>query len=330
MLPLQTKVEFNPPPFSIHYTNTISMLGSCFAQHIGNRLEQLKFKTLVNPFGVLYNPASLANSLENLCNREIYTESDLHYHDNKWFSFDHYTAFSDNNKEKCLLGINTSFSRAKDIFNITDILVVTLGTARVFRHKQTNSIVGNCHKLPAAEFTEEFLEPDEIVKILSIAFQKIASLRPNLKIILTVSPIRHWKDGAIENMRSKASLILAIKQLELAFQNICYFPVYEIFMDELRDYRFYADDMLHPSEFAINYIFEKFKQTFFSQETLEYVTRCDKIVRMLNHRPINPDDKSKEIFLAHLARQSVDFSRTYPHVDFVHEISELEKRLNNY
>ncbi|MBN1115959.1 MAG: GSCFA domain-containing protein, partial [Bacteroidales bacterium] len=225
MSQLQTPVKIPSPGFAINYLDSLFLLGSCFAENIGLKLYEHKFNCQVNPFGVLYNPASIAQSIQSLMHRTEYTKDDLLKHNNIWLSFDHYTLFSKPDEKECLEGINKSFNLAKNKLKQAKTLILTFGTSAVYRFKKTGRIVSNCHKIPANEFERSFLSSDEIVDTLLPVLDKLLNTSPELKIIVTISPIRHWKDGAIENMRSKASLILAIKQLEQKLSKLYYFPV---------------------------------------------------------------------------------------------------------
>jgi hypothetical protein len=323
---LQTQVLIPSPGFSINYNDNIFFLGSCFAANIGIKLEKLKFNSLTNPFGVLYNPASISNSIDLLLSGKTFGESDLLFYNDLWFSFYHHSSFSSPNKENCLSNINVTLSTASELIKNTDVLFITLGTSWIYRHNASGKIVSNCHKIPAKEFTREFLEPDETTQLLVGSLNKLIEINPNIRIILTISPIRHWKDGAIENMRSKSALILAVKELEKLFKNIYYFPVYELFMDEMRDYRYYSTDMLHPSDFAIEYIWEKFMGTFFSEETIKQAREIEKLVMMLEHRPMNSQTDSYKKFVDSLKKNVANLKTKYPKIDFNDEESVIEKR----
>jgi hypothetical protein len=317
---LQTKVDIPFPAFNINYSDEIILLGSCFASNIGERLSQLKFKSITNPFGVIYNPASIANSIDLLVDGNDYTDAKLNYFNELWFSFSHHTSFSSPDKNACLGKINLVLNKSAKMIRNAGVIFLTLGTARFYRYKKTGEIVSNCHKIPAAEFEREFLEIPQIVKLLSDSFDKILQINKATKFVLTISPIRHWKDGAIENMRSKSALLMAVRELEKKYVQLYYFPVYEIFMDELRDYRFYASDMLHPSDFAVDYIWEKFVQVFFTNETMQQANEIDKLVYMLKHRPIITSTNAYKKFLYSINEKISEFQQKYPEIDFSGEL----------
>lgn len=320
---LQTLVDIPDFEFKIDYNDTTSFFGSCFSTNIGTKFLNLKFNALVNPFGVLYNPASISQSINRILHNQSFTEEELRIHDNLWFSFSHYTSFSDKSKLKCLEKINTNFSDAVEIMNDTSVLIITLGTSYIYRLKEEGFIVSNCHKLPANNFSHEFLTTKESVSLLSDTIQKLNHSNPSIRIILTISPIRHWKDGAIKNQRSKSALILAAQELENNYENVYYFPVYEIFMDELRDYRYYSRDMLHPSEFAIDYVWEKFSKCFFDAKTLGIIKQVEKINKSLQHRPVNADSEQYQQFRLKLKEQITSFSQNNPRIDFSKELAKL-------
>lgn len=322
MMKLQTKVAIPEANFNISYSDTIFQFGSCFADNIGNLLKHHKFNTHVNPFGVLYNPASIAQAINLLQNKAKFTESDLDFYNEKWFSFKHHSSFSDTNKQNCLNTINAHFSVAKTHIKHANTLMITFGTAWVY-HKLNDELVANCHKIPAKEFKRKWLSPAEIEEMICDTILQLRKHKPSLNIIVTVSPIRHWKDGAIENMRSKSSLILAIKAIQKKLPNIYYFPSYEIFMDELRDYRFYASDMLHPSDLAIEYNWQIFKNTFFSTETQLLYKQVEKLLKSFAHRTFDTSTKQYQSFKNKLLLKTAQLEKEHPYLCFEKEKNNL-------
>jgi len=323
MLRLQTQVKIKPPGFNINYSDIVFLFGSCFSDNIGKQLSRFKLNSFANPFGVLYNPASIADSIALLLEKDRFTEEDLEKYNDLWFSYNHHTLFSDTNKLNCLNKINDSFISAKKKFKDASIIILTFGTAWIYRNKETGNVVANCHKIPAKHFTREYLSYEKITEILSKTFDKIITNNPQVNIITTISPIRHWKDGAVDNNRSKASLVLAIKELEKLFSQLYYFPVYEIFMDELRDYRFYASDMLHPSEFAIEYVWEKFQDTFFEINTREKLNEIQKVVKSFEHKVIAHNNNSYKNFINNLISKAEELMIKYPEISFNEELKKL-------
>jgi len=320
-----TYVDIPETPFKISYGSKLIFLGSCFADAIGKKMQELKFQVCSNPFGVLYNPVSITTSLKLLLNKEIFTENDIQFENELWFSFSHYTLFSDTNPQKCLERINKSFKIAKNFIRSSDILVITLGTSWVYELRSTGNAVANCHKLPAALFNRYFSTTEESAEKLKIIILELRKVNPNLKVIFTVSPVRHWKDGAIENQRSKAALILAVVKLQREIDNIYYFPAYEIFMDELRDYRFYASDMLHPSEQAINYTWEKFANAFFISTDLKIINNVERILNSIKHKPRHKDTQSYTRFIRSIINKINELQNSNTFIDFQSELEDLDK-----
>lgn len=308
----RTVVEINPYPEKITYESNIMTLGSCFSEHIGKKLQNAFFQTDVNPFGVLFNPVSIRNSINLLLENKNFTENDIFQHGSLWKSFHHSSLFSANTPEECLLKMNLRARKGMENLAKADFLLITLGTAWVFEHIETKEIVSNCHKLPASRFVRRRLSVQEIVGECIALLHKLKILYPNLKIIFTVSPIRHWKDGAHENNLSKSTLLLAVESIQKLFQNVTYFPAYEILLDELRDYRFFATDMLHPSELAIDYIWQRFSETYFSQKTNQLRKRLEQLSDQMAHRPIHPESIEHSYFIYNLQQQKSQLKTEFP------------------
>lgn len=287
----QTKIEIPRTDFHLGYASRILMLGSCFTENIGEKLTYFKFDADINPCGIVYNPLSVAQALELLIEGKPFTGEELMHYDGKWLSLMHHGSFSSPDRETCLRQINERLTGAVERLKNIDTLVLTFGTAWVFRYKSDGRIVSNCHKIPAAEFERFRLEPEEIVAVYTTLIRRLREINPALRIIFTVSPIRHWKDGAHGNQISKSVLLLAIDRLVHGLENSYYFPSYEIVMDELRDYRFYAEDMLHVSPAAVDYIWERFRDTYIGKDALELMARIDKVNKTLSHRPADAENE---------------------------------------
>ena len=285
---LITEVALPEYPFRLDHQMPIVLMGSCFTENMGRLLERYRFPVCINPFGVTYNPLSVKRSLQALMHKTAYEEQDLNLHNELWFSFDHSTGFSSTNKEEALKGINLSFESAKSQLNKAGVLILTWGTSWVYSYNKTGQVVCNCHKIPAKEFTRTRLTPGEIVKAYESLIPELLEFNPGLRILYTISPVRHWKDGAHGNQLSKASLLLAGDELQKQFSgNFFYFPSYEIVMDELRDYRYYAEDMLHTNDQTSKYIWGKFQQVLISDGSAEIIRDLDPLLKMLEHRPMN-------------------------------------------
>ena len=304
------------------------MLGSCFAENIGARLESERFNVDINPFGTLYNPSSIAEALRMLANHKEFNLCDLFEHEGAFHSFSHHSRFSSTSANDCLEKINSRIYKSSTLLKSATILVITFGTSFVYRLKGDGRIVANCHKLPERMFERERLSTDEIVTDWMRLLDELWAVNGDLKIIFTVSPIRHWRDGAHENQLSKATLLLALDELQKHYPNrIGYFPAYEIMMDELRDYRFYADDMIHPSPLAIDYIWQKFSDCFLSKETKNLLTEWSEIKKALQHKPFRPQSEAYKQFMFQTLLKMARLNDKFPYFDIRNEIEILKSKL---
>lgn len=324
-----TEIQIPEFPWKMDYSKSMMFFGSCFSENIGQKLVELKFNVDMNPFGILYNPESIANSLRILLEKRIFTENDLFNDQGLWNSFYHHSRFSDVDPEMTLEKINNRISLSHEFLKNADFLVITFGTAWVYELRKTGMIVSNCHKVPATEFKRFRLGVYEITEVYRELLEQIWKLNPDLKVIFTVSPIRHWKDGAVENQLSKATLLLSIDKLIKGFgdQACAYFPSYEIMMDELRDYRFYAEDMLHISQVAIDYIFERFSQTAISKESLTVSKEVLRIVKALLHRPFNNSTSEYLKFIQANLSGINQLSNRFKFLNFSEERAYFEQEL---
>lgn len=312
-----TPVNIPNSPIKINYHHKLMTLGSCFAENIGKKLDNAFFQTSINPFGVLYNPLSVSNSIEKLIGNKPYSESDVFEHQSLWRSFSHSTLFAGETREICLETINHSLLQARCFLQKTDFLLITFGTAWIFEEIKSRSVVANCHKMPAKYFNRRRLTVDEIYESYTLLLSTLHTQYPHLQVIFTVSPIRHFKDGAHENNLSKSILHLAIEKLIENFQFSHYFPAYEIQMDELRDYRFYAADMIHPSETAIDYIWQKFSQTYFEKQTQEMKKELEQLRSDLNHRPFNIQSDEYQLFMQNIEKRKTKLKEKFPELGLV-------------
>jgi hypothetical protein len=320
----RTIIEPETSKNKISYNTPALFLGSCFTENIGNRMRELKFPTSVNPFGVLYNPVSIRFALEILLDNRDFNENDLGFFNGQWFSFYHDTEFSNTDKDKCLKNINSTLNKAREHFSNAQYLMVTFGTAWVYEYIKTKKVVSNCHKIPAKEFKRYKIGVEDIFVNWAKLINRIEDFNPNLKIVFSVSPVRHWKDGAVQNQLSKSTLILAIQQIIKLFENVAYFPAYEIMMDDLRDYRFYAHDMLHPSSVAIDYIWDQFSKTYFERETFDIIKEVNQIVQAKNHRPLNPTAENHQKFVKNQISKIQELSKRYSFINFENEQKYFE------
>jgi len=284
---LQTIIKVEKTDVQINYDSGIILIGSCFTDNIGNILSSLRFDTTINPCGIVYNPESVATSLDLIMENKVFTKDDLLKVGEQWLSLKHHGDFSSEDHQLCLKKINDNISLASKKLLRSKILIITFGTSWVYKYKETGEVVSNCHKISASKFERFRLSTDEIVLRYTDLIKKIKQINKDIKIVFTVSPIRHWKDGAHGNQLSKSALLLAIDSLQHSFSNVHYFCAYEIMMDELRDYRFYNDDMLHPSKLAVEYIWERFKDMFISPNCFELMRFIEKLNKKEAHKPLN-------------------------------------------
>lgn len=315
------------PP--VTHADKIMLLGSCFAENIGSLLAEHKFRLDMNPFGILYNPLSVLNALREIEARKQYSAADLFLYKDCWHSLMHHSAFSASTVEESLQLINTRLQQASREFAGLDWLMITFGTAYVYQHKEDGRIVANCHKLPDKYFHRRCLSVEEIINSYKPFLDGVFSRLPRLKVLFTVSPIRHARDGMHANQLSKATLLLAVDSLQAAFpENVFYFPSYEIMLDELRDYRFYADDMLHPSPLAVRYLWNCFSQAFFTPETQQLVKAVEEIRRDVEHKPFQPASEAYKSFLGQIVLKIERLKGKYPYLDFEKETKLCRIRLN--
>lgn len=309
-----------PPdfPFKISHSDRLLVIGSCFAENIGSRLESGKMSVARNPFGILYNPSSIASALSRLSANQPFTSDELIQIGELWASMSHHGSFSSTDRDLTLSAINSSYAEGVEALKSADYLIITLGTSWIYESIETGQTVGNCHKLPASSFNRRAMSVDEIVEALS------AAIPAGIRTIITISPIRHTKDGLTENQLSKATLIVAAHKLCSTLPETYYFPAYEIMMDDLRDYRFYADDMVHPSSLAVAYIWENFCHSAIADRSLEIFRRTEKIRQALAHRPLYPETDSYKAFQQATIRQIEALKTQYPELDLAAELAELQ------
>ena len=307
----------SPAPFAIDHADPLMLAGSCFTAHIGARLAAFKFPVQTNPFGIVYNPASMVRCLERLFSgNQFFTENDVFEQAGLWHSWEHHGMFSKPDKAETLAGLNSAYSEAAAFLKKTNRLLLTFGTADVFVLRETGQIVANNHKMPAALFQERRLPVAEIVESTVNLLQKIKLRNAGLQVVLTVSPVRHLRGGAVANQRSKATLVLACAEIADQLDFACYFPAYELMLDDLRDYRFYAADMVHPSEVAVDYIWDFFAGTFFSPATTRLNERIGKIAAAARHRPFNPHTPEHRAFAQDQLEAIGQLKKEHPGLDF--------------
>lgn len=306
-----TEINIKPLEQTVVYADALLFLGSCFADEVGAICKGLGFNALVNPFGVLYNPASIAQSVERLNSGRPFTRDDvIAVGERQYCTFSHNTAFWNTSEDMLLQTINQRLGEAHEHFMKSKWLVVSLGTSWVFKHRMSGQIVSNCHKLPAHQFDREFLTVERSSQYLS----GIVERHPEKQFIFTVSPLRHLKDGMHGSQLSKAALLLAVNEICRQFANAHYFPAYEIMMDELRDYRFYKEDMVHPTEQAVRYIWERFAEFAINASEKPAMNAAAELRQMLEHKPLFPETEAFKRFELQKERKTAELKKNYPDV----------------
>ena len=312
----RTNISLKSESNQIDYSSNLVLIGSCFSENISKKLQYFKFNTFSNPFGILFNPIAIETLISNAIHKKEYSEKDIFQLNERWHCFDAHSDLSASSKNELLTNLNTSIAATHKKITTASHLIITLGTAWVYRNNESAKIVGNCHKIPQKQFSKEMLSVEEIVASLKNSCALIKNLNPKVNIIFTVSPVRHVKDGFVENMQSKAHLLTAIHQLINLKEQFHYFPSYEIMLDDLRDYRFYNSDMLHPNETAINYIWEQFKHVWIAKKTISILKEVDTIQRGLAHKPFNPNSEQHQKFLVALQEKITLLQKQTPTIVF--------------
>ncbi|MGI6717713.1 MAG: GSCFA domain-containing protein [Bacteroidales bacterium] len=314
MTQFRTTFSIKPLNKKLSYSDAILMMGSCFTQNIGNKLKNLLFDILVNPYGILYNPLSLENAISEIIDNKIYTQNDLIFFNSKYHSLNHHGDFSNTDLETCLIDINSTINKSNIFFEKTRYVFLTLGTSTVYFDITNDKAVGNCHKMPSDKFYSKRLTLEETTNSLENIVNMLKENMDDPIICFTVSPIRHFRDGAIENKLSKATLLLAIDLIIQNHPDIYYFPAYEIVNDDLRDYRFYADDMQHPNNLALNYIWELFKNNCINDSCFEAMIAIDKLITAMNHKVTDTNTEEYIKYLNYIKTKQNEIEELYPFV----------------
>ena len=309
----RTEINPHPAPFLIDDQTRIITGGSCFAEHTGNFLKQHWFNVRVNPFGTMFNPHSLANILDRVVENRLFSPDDIFYHDGQWKSFELYTLFNHPGKDTYLARINDLISSVRRFLKQADIMILTYGTAQIFVEKQTGKRVANCHKIPASRFEKQMLTADEIYRLTEHIYATVRRLNPVMKFIFSVSPVRYLQDGLTANAQSKARLLDAVISFTRKHKaGTYYFPAYEIFTDDLRDYRFYAADLIHPGEQGIRYVTEIFTRIFFDNKGKQMLQETEKLRKMIEHRFFDENSTPALKHKEKIIRLAVTLQKKYP------------------
>jgi GSCFA family len=314
-----TKIPIEKFQFPIDYNSKILSLGSCFAENMSEKFDYFKFQNIVNPFGIIFNAVSIERIIERIVNQEEFSEKDIFYHNEMWHCFDVHSRLSNADKVVFLSDLNQILEQSRNqIFELSHC-IITYGTSWVYRNIETNKVVANCHKIPQKHFSKELLTSAITHKSIENTIALIQNINPNCKFIFTVSPVRHIKDGFVENNVSKSMLLTAIYnqlQTESRKPNIKYFPSYEILLDELRDYRFYANDMLHPSQLAIDYIWNRFSENYINENEFATMKEVFDIQKAIMHKPFNLDSEIYSKFSENLKSKITNLIEKQPNIIF--------------
>lgn len=315
---LQTIIQPEKAGNPIDYQSKLLLLGSCFVENMGGKLAFYQFQHTLNPFGILFHPLAIQNLIEQALNEKVYGEDDVFEKEGVWHCFDAHSSLSSTSRTEVLDNLNKGLKATSEAIQEASHIVLTLGTSWVYKYKDSGKIVANCHKVPQKEFNKELLSPKAIRQSLEQIIDLIASVNKKANIIFTISPVRHLRDGFTENQRSKSHLFTALHQvIQLKGESrFHYFPSYEIMMDELRDYRFYESDMVHPNTLAINYIWEKFKETWIAPKCHSTMDEVEAIQKGLQHRPFNPNSEAHQKFERSLEAKIAYLQERYPFMNF--------------
>jgi hypothetical protein len=311
----------------ISYNSILFFTGSCFAENIGSYFLNHKFQTVINPFGVIYNPVSIKNCLEFLLVKKQFSEDDLFLHNSLWASYFHHGSFSCSDKRKCIENINSKIAVSSEFLKNSDYLFITFGSAKVYELIEKKIIVSNCHKLPAGKFNSYILSSEEIISSYSELIKNLNKFNPKLKIVFTISPVRYLNYGVFSNSVSKSTLFIAINELINIHKNIEYFPAYEIMMDDLRDYRFYKEDMVHPNEIAIKYLQQKICEAYTGKTTLHIISEIEAVLKAKNHRPVNIQSEPHQKFLITQIEKIHRIQNKYKNIDMKGELNYFESQM---
>ncbi|MFD0835350.1 GSCFA domain-containing protein [Mariniflexile aquimaris] len=319
---LQTQIPLQKQSNNlIDYNSNILLLGSCFVENMGDKLSYFKFRNLQNPFGILFQPKAIESLILNAIELKEYSEKDIFFFNEQWHCFEAHSKLSSPSKVELLQNLNQQVKSTNQQIQQSSHVIITLGTAWAYRFIESKSLVGNCHKVPQKQFSKELLSVEEIAASLQNIVSLIQNVNSKVSIIFTVSPVRHIKDGFVENTRSKSHLIAAIHQFLnqktlSADQQSFYFPSYEIVMDELRDYRFFAEDMVHPNQLAVNYIWEKFQEVWIAADAIKTMLLVEEVQKGLQHKPFNPNSEAHKKFTQNLQHKIMQLQAYFPHIVF--------------
>ncbi len=315
-MPFSTIISIHTADSTIDYKSEVFSVGSCFAVNIAEKFSYFQFRNTVNPFGILFHPLAIESFFKNVSDKKAYNENDVFFSNERWHCFDAHSDLSNVDRKKVIDSLNDAVSSSFLEIKSASHIIITLGTAWVYRHVDSEMPVANCHKVPQKYFSKELLSATDIRRSIERINEILFLLNPEAGIIYTVSPVRHLKDGFVENQRSKANLIVGLHDAIIGQPKVSYFPSYEIMMDELRDYRFYAEDMIHPSKLAVDHIWGKFSQAWISPDASKIMDEVMTIRKALAHRPFNSESESHKSFLENLRKRIDALPEKFPHMRF--------------
>lgn len=314
-------------PWPIEHGHQLMLVGSCFTENMGEKLRKYKFHTLENPNGILFNPVSVADAIISYIDKETYTANNLFCLNESWHSWKHHSRFSGAKPEEALQKINTSVEKANRFLKQADYLILTLGSSWIYTltdkavNGKVGSVAANNHKAPSDWFYRRLMTNEEVLSVLDTMLHRLFYFNPKIKILFTISPVRHLREGVVENNRSKAVLIQAVHHLVDKFDNIYYFPAYELVLDDLRDYRFFAEDLVHPNYFATQYVWEKFISACTTEKTRQLIERLHDILLAFQHRPFNAETIQHRKFLQNYFEKTTALKALHPEINLESEIT---------
>ncbi|MET3026254.1 GSCFA domain-containing protein [Flavobacterium sp. UW10123] len=313
----RTQIPISKSNNPIDYNSKILSIGSCFAENMAEKFDYFKFQNETNPFGIIFNPVSIEKLFDRISKQEMFGEKDVFFHNERWHSYEVHSDLSNSDRQELLESLNKAITETHKQIKEASHIIITLGTSWIYKNLEKDEIVANCHKVPQKQFSKELLSVETIQKSIENIVEAILALNSNINFIFTISPVRHIKDGFVENQLSKSHLFTALhKTFDFRLSTFDYFPSYEIMMDELRDYRFYNEDMLHPNQIAIDYIWKLFSENYVSEESTAVMKEVDEIQKSLRHRSFNPESEQHQKFLSNLQLKMKKVEEKWPHIVF--------------
>ncbi|MFB9110300.1 GSCFA domain-containing protein [Flavobacterium gyeonganense] len=313
----RTQIPVSKSNNPIDYNSKVLSIGSCFAENMAAKFDYFKFQNVTNPFGIIFNPVSIESLFRRVCEQDFFQEKDIFFHNERWHSFEVHSDLSNSDRAELLETLNKTITETYKKLQEATHIIITYGTSWVYRNIETDQIVANCHKVPQKQFSKQLLAVEIIEKSIQNTIELIQTVNPNINFIFTISPVRHIKDGFTENQLSKSHLFTALhKTINYQPSTTNYFPSYEIMMDELRDYRFYSEDMLHPNQIAIDYIWKLFSESYISETSFSIMKEVDEIHKSLRHRSFNPDSEQHKKFLEKLQQKIKLLNKKSPNIRF--------------